>query len=103
MEAMQVPGSFGVARRSEDGHGYIGGVIFDPDDIDYNIDMKHSTAGIDEFDIVRNFLFSDVDRPSNRAAKYRNFPSADSQLQKYLESYDGRLDKLYNDACRKFK
>jgi hypothetical protein len=98
-------GSFGVARPNENGDGYIGGVIFDPDDIDYNIDMKHSIAGIEEFDMVRNFLLSDDEnQKGNKAAKYRNFPSANSQLQKYLESYyNGKMDKLYDDACRKFR
>lgn len=103
-EAMQQnPGSFGVARRSEEGHGYIGGVIFDPDDFETN-NMKHSVRGIEEFDIVHNFLLSDdSNQKGNMAANYRNFPSADSQLQNYLMSYDGKMDKLYEDAYRKFR
>lgn len=104
MEAMKTPGSFGVARLNEQGNGYIGGIIFDPDDESYQIDMTHSVAGIEEFDMVRNFLFSDdASLEGNMAATNRSFPSADSQLQKYLMAYDGKIDKLYSDACRKFR
>ena len=104
IEAMKTPGSFGVARVNDQKNGYIGGVIFDPDDESYKIDMEHSGAGIEEFDMVRNFLFSDdPSLKGNIAATKRNFPSADSQLQNYLMAYDGKIDKLYNDACRKFR
>ena len=105
-EAMQNPGSFGVARRMEAGHGYIGGVIFDEDD--FQINMKHSTitpgSVFEEFDVLNNFLLSDdASQKGNLAAKYRHFPSAHSQLKLYEKSYYGKLDKLYEDACRQFR
>lgn len=104
-EAMQNPGSFGVARRMENGHGYIGGVIFDEDE--FNIGMEHSTItpGVfEEFDILNNFLLSDdASQKGNKAADYRNFPSAHSQLKNYESAYYSRLDRLYEDACRKFR
>jgi hypothetical protein len=69
--------------------------------------MEHSTItpGVfEEFDILNNFLLSDdASQKGNKAADYRNFPSAHSQLKNYEKAYYGKLDKLYEDACRKFK
>jgi hypothetical protein len=69
--------------------------------------MEHSTitSGVfEEFDILNNFLLSDdASQKGNKAADYRNFPSAHSQLKNYEKAYYGKLDKLYEDACRKFK
>lgn len=104
-EAMKTPGTFGVARPMEGGAwGYIGGVIFDESDKDYHIDMNHSNRGIDEFNIVTNFLLSDdPNQTGNSAAKYRNFPSADAGLEAFLKSYDNKINKLYDNAYAKFR
>lgn len=103
-EAMKTPGSIGVARLAESGWGYIGGIIFDEADADYHLDMKHSNRGIEEFDIVTNFLFSDdANQTGNAAAQYRNFPSANVGLEAFLKSYDKKIDKMYTDACAKFR
>lgn len=91
--------SFAGAKDGTD-YTYIGGIAFD--ESYFNANMQHSGSGIDEFDIVKNFLFSDESGRGNHPNMQRA-PSASSMLDNYFQNYDIILRKHYNDALRKFK
>ena len=102
-EAIKAKGEPGVGLcRSIDGSkfGYEAGVIFDPEYFDTA--MKHSIRGIEEWDIVSNFLYSNSDGVGNLPQMQRS-PEAATILDGFWANYDSTFDKHYNDAYKKFK
>lgn len=92
--------AIGVAR-GDYVNGYIAGVVFDESYFDGA--MKHSVRGIDEWDIVNNFLFSsDTSQKGNHPLMART-PEADQVLTEYLNNYSEQVDKHYKDACKQFR
>ena len=50
--------------------------------------------------LCRNFLFSNQNGVGNWALRS---PSADAELQAFIDNYDSRMDRHYKVACDKFR
>ena len=90
--------------------GYVGGIQFDESKFQGN-GMRHIGKGIEEWDIVENFLFagqgvnSDMEKLKGdiRSAIDYEYPSADLEMIQYMSMYGSTLDKYYNDALKKIR
>lgn len=85
--------------------GYVGGVVFDPSYFQEN-GMRHIGKGISEWNIVENFLYAGDgvgvgDWRSVDASGY-NHPSADEEMNMFMDFYGPTFDKHYQDALKKF-
>jgi hypothetical protein len=81
--------------------GYSAGLSFDEDYFkDPNI--RHIGRGIDEWNIVENFLFSDSDGRGNHPEIQRS-PAANDILIDMLNTYKARFDYHYKNACKNNK
>ena len=83
---------------------YVGGIEFDESNFKGN-KMKHLKRGIEEWDIVQNFLYAGegVGNGDWRSEIEYSAPSADKMMREYMDGYDPLFDKHYNDALKKFR
>lgn len=95
--------------------GYYAGISFDEEyfnkrDSMYHGDKDKNEKGIEEWDIVKNFLFAgegigkgDIrSHPAISGVEY-SAPSADKMLNAMLQAYKPRFDEHYQNALRKNK
>ena len=82
---------------------YVGGIEFDESNFK-NGKMKHFKRGIEEWDIVQNFLYAGegVGKGDWRSEIEYNIPSANDMMNDYMDMYGPMFDKHYNDALKKF-
>ena len=82
---------------------YYAGIEFDEDDFKGN-NMYHAGKGIDEWDIVKQFLYAGEGKakgdvrsyPSVSHADY-NHDSADVELNRFIANYDTQFDKHFKN------
>lgn len=85
--------------------GYVGGIVLDPDKFKGN-DMRHIGKGKDftEWNIVENFMFAGEGGYGDiRSYVDYSYPSADAELNLFMDSYGSKVDKYYNDALSKIR
>jgi hypothetical protein len=85
--------------------GYVGGVVFDSSYFQGN-GMRHIGKGISEWNIVENFLFAGEgvgtgDIRSHLTSGY-DHPSADAELNIFMDAYGPTFDRHYTNALKKF-
>ena len=93
--------AIGVSGGSYD-TGYIGGIVIDESQFKEN-GMRHIGKGknFTEWNIVENFMFAGEggygDWRSYTPEGY-SYPSADEELNLYMDSYGSKVDEYYKDA-----
>lgn len=96
--------AIGVAGGSYDS-GYVGGIVLDADYFRGN-GMRHIGKGknFTEWNIVENFMFAGEGGYGDiRSYVEYNYPSADAELNLFMNSYGSKVDKYYNDALSKVR
>ena len=89
---------------SDDLVGYVGGIEFDESNFKEG-GMYHRKKGIEEWDIVQNFLYAGegVGRGDWRSVdESYSAPSPNELMNNYMDMYDPMFDKHYRDALNKF-
>jgi len=82
--------------------GYTGGIVLDPMKFKEN-GMRHIGKGKDftEWNIVENFMFAgDGGYGDIRSYIDYNYPSADTELGRFMDSYGSTVDKYYKAALK---
>lgn len=92
-----------------DKRSYYAGIEFDEDDFKGN-SMYHAGKGIEEWDIVEQFLYAGEGRAKGDARSYPtvshtdyNYDSADAELSRFIANYDTQFDKHFKKAFPKSK
>lgn len=83
---------------------YVGGIEFDEDNFKTN-NMYHYRKGIEEWDIVENFLYAGEGVGTGdwrSVVPGYNAPSPNELMSNYMDSYGPMFDKHYADALKKF-
>lgn len=90
-------------------NGYLVGIEFDEDDFKGN-NMYHKGKGIEEWDIVENFLYAGEGKGKGDARSYPtvshqsySYESADAELRAYIDNYDTIFDKHFRNAFPNIK
>jgi hypothetical protein len=96
--------SGGTLKIGSNEPSYVGGIEFDESSFDTS-SMYHRKRGIDEWDIVQNFLYSGegVGKGDWRSEIEYSAPSADKMMRDYMDMYEPLFDKHYKNALKKFK
>ena len=88
---------------------YYAGIEFDEDDFKGN-NMYHQGKGIEEWDIVEQFLYAGEGRAKGDTRSYPivshtdyNYDSADVELNRFIANYDAQFDKHFKNAFRNAK
>lgn len=85
---------------------YVGGIEFDEKNFTNSSDIYHRKRGIEEWDIVQNFLYAGegVGKGDWRSeVSGYSAPSADKMMREYMDMYEPLFDKHYKDALKKFR
>lgn len=84
-------------------NGYTGGIVLDPTKFKEN-GMRHIGKGKDftEWNIVENFMFAGEGGYGDIRSYIDdyNYPSADTELGRFMDSYGSTVDKYYKTALK---
>lgn len=97
--------SGGTLKIGSNEPSYVGGIEFDEKNFNTS-SMYHRKRGIDEWDIVQNFLYAGegVGKGDWRSeVDGYSAPSADKMMRDYMDMYEPLFDKHYKNALKKFK
>ena len=95
---------------TNDQGNYVGGIEFDESKFKNN-EMRHFNKGIEEWNIVENFLFAGTGENADgenlkgdiRSHIDYSYPSADLEMMRFMNTYGSTLDKHYNRALKNVK
>jgi hypothetical protein len=91
-------GAVGVCRPLDGVFGWEAGVLFDEGYFQRHMKHSYKGSGFTEWDIVQNFL-SGIHGDESIAITE---PSAGYVLNEFIENYESKFDKHYQNACKKF-
>lgn len=88
---------------SDDLNGYVGGIEFDDENFNGG-GIYHRKKGIEEWDIVKNFIFAGdgVGKGDWRSVVGYSAPSPNELMSNYMDMYDPIFDRHYRNALNKF-
>jgi hypothetical protein len=97
--------SGGTLKLGEDQASYVGGIEFDENNFKNSSDIYHRKKGIEEWNIVENFLYAGdgVGKGDWRSVDENySAPSPDELMNSYMDNYGSMFDRHYNNALKKF-
>lgn len=96
--------SGGTFKLGDDQVSYVGGIEFD--EVNFKGDkMYHRKKGIEEWDIVQNFLYAGdgVGKGDWRSVdESYSAPSPNELMNDYMDNYGPMFDRHYQNALKKF-